>query len=96
MAFRDYLKEKGISKTEEELHMQEIYNRYFFFRKEEINKPDMRDKKGRMRWSPPRKTRNDKASGLSRSMMNFEDLKSRDSLKKMSKESMVSSPLDHH
>mmetsp|Transcript_4746 Transcript_4746/g.6254 ORF Transcript_4746/g.6254 Transcript_4746/m.6254 type:complete len:86 (-) Transcript_4746:578-835(-) len=29
-------------------------------------------------------------------MINFEDLKSRDSLRKFSKESMVSSPLDMH
>ena len=36
LAFRDYIKEKGINKTEADLHMQEIYNRYFFFRKDEI------------------------------------------------------------
>ena len=77
--------------------MQEIYNRYFFFRKEEVHNPEQRDARS-MRFSP-RKTRNNgmfARESLARSMINFEDLKSRDSLKKFSKESMVSSPLDHH
>ena len=33
LAFRQYLKEQGIKKSERELEMQEIYNRFFFFRK---------------------------------------------------------------
>ena len=30
------MREKGIDKTESELQIHELYNRYFFFRKEEI------------------------------------------------------------
>ena len=36
LAFRQYLKENGHEKSERDLEMQEIYNRYFFFRQEEI------------------------------------------------------------
>ena len=36
LAFRQYLKEQGIKKSEKEFEMQEIYNRFFFFRKQEI------------------------------------------------------------
>ena len=90
------MKEKGITKTETDLAMQEIYNRYFFYRKEEVQNAEPRSSPS-LRFSPPRKTRNgSQVTGLARSMVNFEDLKSRDSLKKLSKESMVSSPLDRH
>lgn len=76
--------------------MQEIYNRYFFYRKEEVQNAEPRSSPS-LRFSPPRKTRNgSQVTGLARSLVNFEDLKSRDSLKKLSKESMVSSPLDRH
>ena len=96
LAFRQYLKEKGITKTETDLAMQEIYNRYFFYRKEEVQNTEPRNSAS-LRFSPPRKTRNgSQVTGLARSLVNFEDLKSRDSLKKLSKESMVSSPLDRH
>ena len=36
LAFRDFLKEHGNQLSEKDLELQEIYNRYFFFRKEEI------------------------------------------------------------
>ena len=32
LAFRQFLKENGHQKSEKDLEMQEIYNRYFFFR----------------------------------------------------------------
>ena len=36
LAFRRFLKDSGIHQTEHELALQEIYNRYFFFRDNEI------------------------------------------------------------
>ena len=36
LAFREFLKEHGSQLSEKDLELQEIYNRYFFFRKEEI------------------------------------------------------------
>ena len=38
LAFRQFLKQQGISHSQKELELQEIYNRYFFYRKEEIKK----------------------------------------------------------
>ena len=37
LAFREFLKEHGNQMSEKDLELQEIYNRYFFFRKEEIS-----------------------------------------------------------
>ena len=36
LAFRQFLKEKGYKRSQKDLELQEIYNRYFFFRREEI------------------------------------------------------------
>ena len=45
LAFRRFLKDSGIHQTEHELALQEIYNRYFFFRDNEIIQQNLKDKK---------------------------------------------------
>jgi len=36
LAFRKFLHDKAPDKTEDDLELQEIYNRFFFFRKDEV------------------------------------------------------------
>ena len=38
LAFRQFLRETGLKQSEKDLELQEIYNRYFFFRAEEIER----------------------------------------------------------
>ena len=76
--------------------MQEIYNRFFFYREDEVRKLEDSNKERQPFTQRLNHESKNRDGSLTRNIANFEDLKSRDSLKMFSKDSLVSSPLDLH